>query len=328
MTVPALRIEGLVKRFGGRAVLDGFSLDVQPGEIVGLLGPNGCGKSTVLNTVAQLLLPDAGVVQVQGESLGPRARAQVALCAQDTALYPDLLPAENLDFFARIHGLPAARRRARVDELMQRFGLNAHANTRAGWLSGGWAQRLHLAVALAAEPAVLLLDEPTNAVDMAARLDLWALIQGLRDSGCAILLTTHQLPEAERLCDRVALMQGGRVAAVGSVAELMARLPAKAVAQVQGPAPAALQQRATALGWRLLDTSPVPRWGLPETIDLRSLLQALDGLPVTAASVRPVALEDAYLAIANERPSETQLPAAEPALPGRWRTAPLGGSER
>ena len=295
MTVPALRIEGLVKRFGGRAVLDGFSLDVQPGEIVGLLGPNGCGKSTVLNTVAQLLLPDAGVVQVQGESLGPRARAQVALCAQDTALYPDLLPAENLDFFARIHGLPAARRRARVDELMQRFGLNAHANTRAGWLSGGWAQRLHLAVALAAEPAVLLLDEPTNAVDMAARLDLWALIQGLRDSGCAILLTTHQLPEAERLCDRVALMQGGRVAACGRVQERVARVPGQQVARLRSSDEAATLQRVAALGWRAQREGGSLRCLLPQAGSLGEVVAALAGTGVTAVELQAVGLEQAYL---------------------------------
>ena len=149
----ALQIDGLHKRFGlrseGRQVLDGFSLQVARGEVVGLLGPNGCGKSTVLNIVCQLLQADAGQVQLMGEPLRQSgARARVGLCAQDCALYPDLLPAENLDFFARLHGLPAAQRHARVAQLMDRFGLGPHAATRVGRLSGGWQQRLHLAVAL------------------------------------------------------------------------------------------------------------------------------------------------------------------------------------
>jgi ABC-2 type transport system ATP-binding protein len=300
LTLPALRIEGLVKRFGARRVLQGFSLDVRPGEIVGLLGPNGCGKSTVLNTVAQLLLPDAGVVEVLGAALGPRSRARLALCAQDPALYADLLPAENLDFFARLQGVPAARRRSRVGELMQGFGLGAHANTRAGRLSGGWAQRLHLAVALVAEPAVLLLDEPTAAVDVAARLDLWALIQGLRDSGCAILLTTHQLPEAERLCDRVALMQGGRVAAVGSVAELVARVPGRQVALLRTADEAATLQRAGALGWAVRRHGAGLRCLLPAEGSLGDVVAALAGTGVTAVDLQAVGLEQAYLDAVGE----------------------------
>jgi len=206
----ALRIDGLYKRFGTRQVLDGFSLDVAQGEVVGLLGPNGCGKSTVLNIVCQLLQADAGQVQLMGQPItqsGAAARARIGPCAQDCALYPDLLPGENLHFFARLYGVPAAQRHARVAELMESFGLAPYAATRVGRLSGGWQQRLHLAVALVHRPDLLVLDEPTAAVDVAARLDLWRLIEGLRDSGTTILLTSHQLSEAERLCSRVALMQ-------------------------------------------------------------------------------------------------------------------------
>jgi ABC-type multidrug transport system ATPase subunit len=119
---PMLQIDGLCKRFGRRQVLDGFSLHVAPGEIIGLLGPNGCGKSTALNIVCQLLDADAGQVRLMGESLGRHSRSHIGLCAQDSALYPDLLPAENLDFFARLYGVPAEQRRARVADLMERFG--------------------------------------------------------------------------------------------------------------------------------------------------------------------------------------------------------------
>jgi len=295
-----LQIDGLCKRFGDRQVLDGFSLQVARGEIIGLLGPNGCGKSTALNIVCQLLDSDAGQVLLMGESLGRHSRSRIGLCAQDSALYPDLLPAENLDFFARLYGVPAEQRRTRVADLMERFGLGPHAATRVGRLSGGWQQRLHLAVALVHRPELLVLDEPTAAVDVAARMDLWLLIEGLRDSGTTILMTSHQLAEAERLCSRVALMRGGRVAAIGSVPELLARVPGQAVAQVQTRDAAATTRRARSLGWAVR-----PRGGqlsclLPGVLGLREVVDALDGPEVSAVSVQPVSLEHAYLELMGD----------------------------
>ncbi len=299
----ALEIDGLHKRFGDRQVLDGFSLQVQRGEVMGLLGPNGCGKSTVLNIVCQLLQADAGQVQLMAEPLarlGARGRARVGLCAQECALYPDLLPAENLHFFGRLHGLPAALRHARVAELMDSFGLAPHAATRVGRLSGGWQQRLHLAVALVHRPELLVLDEPTAAVDVAARLDLWRLIEGLRDGGTTILMTTHQLAEAERLCSRVALMQAGRVAALGSVPELLARVPGQAVARLQSRDPAATVQRARSLGWAVRQRAGQLSCLLPRRLGLREVVDALDGPEVSAVSVQAVSLEDAYLELVGE----------------------------
>ncbi len=303
MTSTALQIDGLHKRFGSREVLDGFSLQVQGGEVLGLLGPNGCGKSTVLNIVCQLLQADAGQVQLMGEplaQLGARGRARIGLCAQDCALYPDLLPAENLHFFGRLHGLPASQRQARVDDLMDSFGLRPHAATRVGRLSGGWQQRLHLAVALVHRPELLVLDEPTAAVDVAARLDLWRLIEGLRDSGTTVLMTTHQLTEAERLCSRVALMHGGRVAALGSVPELLARVPGRAVARLQSRDSAATVQRVQNLGWAVRHRAGQLSCLLPELLSLREVVDALDGPEVSAVSVQAVCLEDAYLELLGE----------------------------
>jgi len=299
----ALHIEDVHKWFGSHHVLDGFSLRVEQGEVVGLLGPNGCGKSTVLNIVCKLLSCDVGQVRLMGEplkELSYRARGLVGLCTQHCALYPDLLHAENLQFFARLYGLSEKERKQRVAELMHRFELENFAATRVGQLSGGWQQRLHLAVSLIHRPKLLVLDEPTAAVDLEARMELWRLIEGLRDSGTTILLTSHHLAEAERLCSRVALMRNGRVVAEGSVPELLARKPGQAVAKVQSENTEAIIQRALDLGWPVRQHANQMHLLLPHHLSLREIIEALDGTQVTALSVQPVTLEDAYLELMSD----------------------------
>ena len=301
----ALQIDGLFKRFGEQQVLNGFSLQVARGEVVGLLGPNGCGKSTVLNIICQLLQADAGQVQLMGQpTVGQSAntRAHIGYCAQDCALYPDLFPQENMQFFARLYGVPAEQRNARVAELMERFKLVPYAATRAGKLSGGWQQRLSLAVALVHRPELLVLDEPTVAVDVEARMDLWRLIEGLRDSGTTILLTSHHLAEAQRLCNRVALMRSGKVVAEGSVIELISRVPGQAVARVQSEDTQAVIQRALDLDWPVRHHAGKICLLLPQHLPLREIVDALDGTRVSALSVDPVTLEDAYLELVGDSP--------------------------
>jgi len=294
----ALQIDSVHKWFGSRHVLDGFSLRVGRGEVVGLLGPNGCGKSTVLNIVCKLLSYDEGQVRLMGEpinELSYRARGLVGFCTQYCALYPDLLPAENLNFFARLYGLPEKERKQRVAELMGIFQLESFASTQVSQLSGGWQQRLHLAVSLIHRPQLLVLDEPTSAVDVEARMSLWRLIEGLRDSGTSILLTTHHLAEAERLCSRVAFMHIGKVVDEGSIPELLLCIPGKAVAKVQSQDNEAVIQRAAGLGWRVRQSADQISLLLPQVLSLREVVDALDGTEVRSVSVQPVTLEDAYL---------------------------------
>jgi ABC-2 type transport system ATP-binding protein len=298
-----LHIEGVHKWFGRHHVLDNFSLRVEQGEVVGLLGPNGCGKSTVLSIVGKLLSYDAGQVLLMGQPLNAlsyRARGLVGLCTQHCALYPDLMPAENLHFFARLYGLSEKQRHQRVAELMHSFELEHFASTRVGQLSGGWQQRLHLAVSLIHRPKLLVLDEPTAAVDLEARMDLWRLIEGLRDSGTTILLTSHHLAEAQRLCSRVALMRDGKVAAQGSVPELLARIPGQAMAKVQTQDHEAMLQRALELGWPVRQHGDQIRLLLPDHLGLREIIDALDGTKVSAVSVQAVTLEDAYLELVGD----------------------------
>jgi len=298
-----LHLEGVHKWFGRHHVLDNFSLRVEQGEVVGLLGPNGCGKSTVLSIVGKLLSYDAGQVLLMGQPLNAlsySARGLVGLCTQHCALYPDLMPAENLHFFARLYGLSEKQRHQRVAELMHSFELEHFASTRVGQLSGGWQQRLHLAVSLIHRPKLLVLDEPTAAVDLEARMGLWRLIEGLRDSGTTILLTSHHLAEAQRLCSRVALMRDGKVAAQGSVPELLAHIPGQAVAKVQTQDHQAMRQRALELGWPVRQHGDQIRLLLPEHLSLREIIDALDGTKVSAVSVQAVTLEDAYLELVGD----------------------------
>ena len=299
----ALHIDGVHKWFGSQHVLDGFSLRVAQGEVVGLLGPNGCGKSTVLNIVSKLLAYDAGQVHLMGaplNELGYRAREMVGVCTQHCALYPDLFPAENLHFFARLYGLSEKDRHQRVAELMHSFELDNFATTRVGQLSGGWRQRLHLAVSLIHRPKLLVLDEPTAAVDLKARMDIWRLIEGLRDSGMTILLTSHHLAEAQQLCSRVALMRSGQVVAQRSVPELLARLPGQAVAKVQSDNNEAVEQRALELVWPVRQHAGQVRLLLPHHFSLKEIIDALDGTQVSAVSVQPVTLDDVYLELVGD----------------------------
>jgi ABC-2 type transport system ATP-binding protein len=231
-----------------------------------------------------------------------RARGLVGVCTQHSALYPDLLPAENLHFFARLYGLTEIERKQQVAELMHRFELEKFASTRVGQLSGGWQQRLHLAVALIHRPKLLVLDEPTAAVDLEARMDLWRLIEGLRDSGTTILLTSHHLGEAQRLCSRVAMMRSGKVVAEGSVPDLLARIPGHVVAKVQSDNNEAVVQRAMDLGWAVRQHAGQMRLLLPQDLSLRDIVDALDGTQVSAVSVQPVTLEDAYLELVGDSP--------------------------
>ena len=299
----ALEIHDIHKSFGNQKVLDGFSLRLEAGEILGLLGPNGCGKSTVLNMICKLLLPDAGQISLMGQALhqmNEKERSLIGFCTQRCALYPDLFPAENLHFFGQLHGLSNKECQHRVGELMRRFSLNTVANTRVGQLSGGWQQRLHLAVALVHQPSVLVLDEPTAAVDVEARMELWRLIQDLRDRGTTILLTSHHLAEAERLCTTVALMRNGKVAAHGSVAELLLRVPGQAVAKLQSEDHEIITQRALLRGWTVRQHAGEMSLFLPHNLGLRDIIEALDGAKLTSLSVQAVGLDDAYLEIIGE----------------------------
>lgn len=219
-TAAALSLDGVIKRYGSRTVLDGVSLSVRPGELVALLGPNGAGKTTVVEILEGYRTTDGGSARVLGEDPrrgGPTLRARVGLMLQGGGLDPRSTPRDVVRLHARFH--VGGRD---PEALLEAVGLAGVARTRVRRLSGGERQRLALALALVGDPEVLILDEPTAGMDPEARRATRSLIAGLRAEGRTVLLTTHDLGDVERLADRVAILHGGRIIAEGTPAELAA----------------------------------------------------------------------------------------------------------
>jgi ABC-2 type transport system ATP-binding protein len=220
----ALIASGLVRSYGGVRAVRGIDLHVEPGELVGLVGPDGAGKSTTLNCLAGLMRPSAGEVRVLGKDpLARDARAQLGLMPQQFSLYGDLSIAENLWFFGRLFGLDKAVFARRAERLLAITRLARFHDRRADALSGGMYKKLALACALLHEPRVLLMDEPTNGVDPVSRRELWELIYELTGEGMAVLVSTPYMDEASR-CHRVSLMHEGVMIAEGAPARLASEL--------------------------------------------------------------------------------------------------------
>src|SRR3954469_437793 len=224
---PAILVSGLVKSFGSTRALDGVELAVAPSTVLGVLGPNGAGKTTAVRILATLIEPDAGSARVAGLDVvadAPALRARIGLAGQYVAVDEHLTGEENLVMVGRLYGARRRAARARAHELLERFRLADAARRVVKTYSGGMRRRLDLAAALVARPPVLCLDEPTTGLDPRSRLELWETIEALVSEGTTVLLTTQYLDEAERLADRIAVIDHGRVIADGTADELKARV--------------------------------------------------------------------------------------------------------
>ena len=223
----ALEIRGLEKTYpSGVEALRGVSLEIEEGQFFGLLGPNGAGKSTLIHCSTGLAVPTAGDIRVFGHDAVSdygEARRAIGLAPQELNLDFFLTVEESLDFHGGYFGMPKRERRDRVKELLEAFSLTDKKEDRTRWLSGGMKRRVMLARALMHRPRLLILDEPTAGVDVELRLELWHYVQRINAEGTTILLTTHYLEEAEQLCDHVAFINDGQIAAQGSSAELAGR---------------------------------------------------------------------------------------------------------
>jgi ABC-2 type transport system ATP-binding protein len=288
----AIAVEGLVKTYGELRAVDGVSFAVRRGEFFGILGPNGAGKTTTLEIVEGIREPDAGGVSLLGLPPWPRNAAllpRIGVQLQASAFFDKLTAREQLQAFGALYGVPARR----ADELLEVIGLADKADTVENKLSGGQRQRLSIACALVHSPEVVFLDEPTAALDPQARRNLWELLRDIQAGGVTVVYTTHYLDEAEALCDRVAIMDAGRILALDT--------PAALVRELDAPTRVALPTRVldTAAARRLDGADSVTTTDGEVRISTRSparlLTQLAESDRLDGVSVRTATLEDVFL---------------------------------
>jgi ABC-2 type transport system ATP-binding protein len=231
----AIVIDGLTKRFDDVVAVDNLSLDVAKGELFGLLGPNGAGKTTIINVLCGILKPTLGSAFVGGFDIQKepqKVKALIGVCTQETAVYPYLTGRENVELFGHLHAMPQHMLKQNADTLLEKMGLRDEANQRVGKYSGGMRRRINLIMALVNDPDIAFLDEPTVAMDPQSRHAVWDFIRDLTKQGKTVVLTTHYMEEAEALCDRVGIIDNGRLIALGSPKELMDRFDATNLEEV------------------------------------------------------------------------------------------------
>jgi ABC-2 type transport system ATP-binding protein len=301
---PVLECHDLRKHFGERTAVDGVGFAIASGETYGLLGPNGAGKTTTISMICGILARDAGMVLVAGQPVDvdtPAAKAAIGYVPQDLAIYPDLTARENLAFFARLYGQSGMDARRRIDDVLEIVGLTDRAGDRTDQYSGGMKRRLNIAIGLLHRPKLLVLDEPTVGVDPQSRNAILESVEALGREGMAILYTTHYMEEAERLCDRVGIIDQGQIRAEGTRRELVALIGQrdKVLLSATGDLLAGAAALASQAG--VVDSTP-SEGGVELIVDeargkLPALLQAAAdaGLGVTAVEVVEPDLEAVFL---------------------------------
>jgi len=231
----AIVIDNLTKRFEDVIAVNGLSLEIEKGELFGLLGPNGAGKTTVINVLCGLLEPTSGSVRVGGYDVQKepkRVKEMIGVCVQETAVYPYLTGRENVELFGNLHAMSKERLRKNTDELLEKIGLREDARRRVGKYSGGMKRRINLIMALVHDPEIAFLDEPTVAMDPQSRHAVWDFIRELKKWGKTVILTTHYMEEAEELCDRVGIIDRGKLIALGSPDQLKEKFGVKNLEEV------------------------------------------------------------------------------------------------
>jgi lipooligosaccharide transport system ATP-binding protein len=290
----AIRLRGFVKRFGPITAVDGLDLDVPLGSCIGLLGPNGAGKSTTMKALTAQVIADEGELEVLGYRLpedSKQARAVMGVVPQLDNLDVSLTVEQNLVVFAYLYRVPAGDRQEAIERALDMANLTSRRHAKVDQLSGGMRRRLLITRALLHQPRLVLLDEPTVGLDPQVRQELWALIDRLRTEGVSILMSTHYIEEAERLCDEVTIMSHGKAVAVGAPNELIAEHAGPEAIEVYGP-PARLHEVegiARDRGWRTRRTGTSV-----------SILHANGGAPELEGEHRVTNLEDVFVLLTGE----------------------------
>ena len=301
---PAIRIESLTKVYeGGKLALDEVSFDVPRGQIFGLLGPNGAGKSTLINILAGLVMKTAGKAVIWGFDIDahPRnAKRSIGVVPQEIIFDPFFTPRETLEIQAGLYGIPAAERQS--DALLAAMHLTDKANAYSRTLSGGMKRRLLVAKAMVHSPPILVLDEPTAGVDVELRRQLWDYVRSLHEQGVTVVLTTHYLEEAEQLCDRIAIINHGKVIANEPTRELVAKAQEKAVVVTFDRDLERVPTSGEFDNIVLLDERRLEITYRKDKVNAGQVLSALtaDGLGIVDVSTRDPDLEDVFLSLVAE----------------------------
>ena len=294
-----LNIENLNKSYGRRQVLQNLSLHIQTGEIYGLLGPNGAGKTTTINILCNLLKADSGTIQINHQPVSEATKLLLGIAPQENLLYKTLSCEENLNFYARIYGLKPQERQQQVQSTLAAVNLLERAKSPVETLSGGMQRRLNIAVALVHRPKLVILDEPTTGLDIEARYEIWELINDLKSKGITVLLTTHLLDEAERLCQRIGILKGGKIVAEGSLAQLQQMIAAQEIVVLQTPEEQSAIARAKKLGFTHRRYGNELAFWLPQKLELKEIIDYFEGIPIDSIALQPVRLEHIYVEVTS-----------------------------
>ena len=295
-----LQIDKLRKSYGERQVLQDLTIHILPGEIYGLLGANGAGKTTTINIICNLLQADSGTITINDKPVSQATKSLIGLAPQENLLYKTLTCEENLNFFAKIYGLPAKLRQQQIQSCLAAVNLTNRAKTPIEKLSGGMQRRMNVAIALIHQPKLVILDEPTTGLDIEARYEIWELIRTLKNQGITVLLTTHILEEAERLCQKIGILKHGRIVAQGSLNQLRQMIPAAEILVVQTTDEERAIARAQEYGFTHRRYGSDLAFWLPQPLELKEILSHFDGIPLDSISRQPVKLEHIYVEVTQQ----------------------------
>lgn len=292
-----LEVRKICKSYEKRQVLEDLSFSIQSGEVYGLLGPNGAGKTTTISILCGLIRADHGTITMNGQNLSPATRSLIGVAPQENIFYKSLTCEENLRFFGRLYGLSGEVCRKQAKYCLELVGLSDRAKSIAETLSGGMQRRLSMAIALVHRPQLVVLDEPTTGLDIEARYEIWELIRNLSSQDTAILLTTHILDEAERLCQRIGIIKQGSLLAEGTLEELRKYVPAQEIAIICTPTEDLAIARAVKLGFEYRQYGRELALWLPKVMELKEILEHFDGIVIDSIMRQPVRLENIYVEV-------------------------------
>ena len=290
-----LSLSNVTKFYGKQKVLNNLSINLNQGEIYGLLGANGAGKTTTINIICGLLNYNQGEVLLNGDKIGRQTKYLLGIATQENLLYSQLSCQENLSFFGKIYGLTGTKLKSCIYESLKAVNLLEYKDQTVANLSGGMQRRLNIALAIIHHPQLLILDEPTTGLDIEVRYDIWQLILRLKKQGMTILLTTHLLDEAEKLCDRIGIMQKGAIIAEGNLEQLQTIIRAKEIVYIKTEDETKAIGIGKKLGFEHRYYQGELAFLMKENLELQEILQYFQDLEITSLRKESVNLEHIYL---------------------------------